>query len=67
MPKSQLDQTGTKRDSRFQLRNNRTYLFDRVLIARNAIYKSAAVIAGAAVNRLLKVTSSVPTLVCQVP
>ena len=44
IPKSQLDQTGMKRYSRFWLQNNCTYLFDRVLIARNAIYKSAAAI-----------------------
>jgi hypothetical protein len=67
VPKSKLDQTGTKRDSKFRLRNDRTYLFDHVLIARNAIYKSAASITGSAVNRLLKATSSVPTLVSQVP
>ena len=51
VPKSQLDQTGMKRDSRFRLRNNHTYLFDRVLIARNAIYKSAVAITGATINR----------------
>ena len=67
VPKSKLDQTGTKRDSKFRLQNDRTYLFDHVLAARNAIYKSAAPIAGAAVNRLLKATSSVPTLVSHVP
>ena len=67
VPKSKLDQTGTKRDSKFRLQNDRKYLFDHVLIARNAIYESAAAIAGAAVNRLLKATSSVPTLVCQIP
>lgn len=55
-----------KRDSKFRLQNSRTYLFDHVLIARNAIYKSAAAIGGAVVNRLLKATSSVPTLVSQV-
>jgi hypothetical protein len=60
--KSKLDQTGTKRDSNFRLKNIRTYLFDSVQIARNAIYKSAAAIAGTVVNRLLKATSSVPTL-----
>ena len=63
MPKSKLDQTGTKCDSNFRLKNVRTYLFDYVQIARNAIYNSAAAIAGAVVNRLLKATSSVPTLV----
>ena len=41
-----LDQTGTKRDSKFQLQNACTYLFNRVQIAQNAIYKSTAVIAG---------------------
>ena len=67
IPKSKLDQTGTKHDSKFRLQNVRTYLFDYVRIARNAIYVSAAAIAGAVVNRLLKVTSSVPTLVSRVP
>jgi hypothetical protein len=63
VPKSKLDQTGTKRDSKFRFQNDRTYLFDHVLIAWNAIYKSAAAIKVATVNRLLKETSSVPTLV----
>jgi len=63
VPKSKLDQTGTKRDSKFRLKNARKYLFDSVQYARNAIYNSAAAIAGTAVDRLLKATSSVPTLV----
>ena len=63
VPKSNLDQSGTKRDSNFRLKNVRTYLFDSVQIARNAIYNSAAAIAGTVVDRLLKATSSVPTLV----
>ena len=63
MPKSKLDQTGTKRDTKFRLKNVRTYLFDYVQNARNAIYKSGAAIAGTVVNQLLKVTSSVPTIV----
>src|SRR5258707_414298 len=67
VPKSKLDQTGTKHDSKFRLQNVCTYLFNYVRIAQNAIYESAAAIAGAVVNRLLKVTSSVPTLVSQVP
>jgi len=58
---------GTKRDSKLRLQNVRTYLFDYVRIARNAIYNSAAAVSGAVVNRLLKATSSVPTLVSQVP
>jgi hypothetical protein len=52
-----------KRDTKFWLKNVRTYLFNYVLIARNAIYKLGAAIAGEAVNRLLKTTSSVPTIV----
>jgi hypothetical protein len=63
VPKTKLDQTGTKHDSNFRLKNVRTYLFDYVQIARKAIYKSAAAIAGTVINRLLKATSSVPTLV----
>ena len=63
VPKSKLDQTGTKHDSNFQLKNVRTYLFNSVQIACNAIYNSAAAIAGTVVDRLLKAMSSVPTLV----
>ena len=37
----------------FGLQNERTYLFNCVLIAWNAIYNSAAAVAGTAVNRLL--------------
>jgi hypothetical protein len=56
-----------KRDGEFRLKNVRTYLFDYVQIARNAIYQLGAAIAGEAVNRLLKPTSSVPTMVSQDP
>ena len=56
-----------KHDSKFWLKNVCTYLFDSVQIARNAIYKLGAAIAGEAVNRLLKPTSSVPTMVSQYP
>ena len=63
MSKSTLDQTGTKRDSNFRLKNVHTYLFDSVKIVRNAIYNSAAAITGTVVDRLLKAMSSVPTLV----
>ena len=52
-----------KRDSGFRLKNVRTYLFDYVQIARNAIYNLGAAITGEVVNRLLKTTSSVPTTV----
>jgi len=56
-----------KRDSKFRLKNVCTYLFDYVQIARNAIYKLGAVIAGEAVNRLLKTTSSVLKIVSPDP
>ena len=61
--KLKLDETGMKLDSNFRLKNARTYLYDSVVAARNAIYKSANAIAGVVVNRLLKATSSVPTVV----
>jgi hypothetical protein len=61
--KSKIDQTGTKRDAQFRKKNVRKYLLDFVHVARDAIYRRAAKISGAVVNRLLKPTSSVPTLV----
>ena len=67
IPKSKLDETGMKRDSKFRLKNIRAYLFDYVQIAQNAIYKLGAAITGKAVNQLLKTTSSVPTMVSQDP
>jgi hypothetical protein len=67
IPKAKFDETGMKGDTKFRLKNVRTYLFDYVQIARNAIYKLGAAIAGEAVNRLLKPTSSVPTIVSQYP
>ena len=63
IPKSKLDETGMKRDSKFRLKNVRTYLFDYIQIAQDAIYRLGAAIAGEAVNRLLKTTSSVPIMV----
>ena len=62
-PKSKIDQTGTKRDSQFREKNVRKYLLDYVRVARDAIYGRAAAIGGAVIDRLLKPTSSVPTLV----
>ena len=67
MPKSNLDQTGTKRDSKFRLKNIRTYLSATVQDARNKIYKLAYAIGGSAVNDLLKATSSAPTVVSKTP
>ncbi|KAF8156767.1 hypothetical protein B0H34DRAFT_789464 [Crassisporium funariophilum] len=60
--KSKLDQTSTKRDSQFREKNVRIHLLDFVRVARDAIYQRAAKISGKVVNRLLKPTSSVPTL-----
>jgi len=62
-PKSKMDQTGAKRDSQFREKNVRKYLLDYVRAARDAIYRGAAAIGGVVVDRLLKPTSSVPTLV----
>jgi hypothetical protein len=60
--KEELNEMGLKRD--LKIRENKCrYLGDLVQRARNLIYKKAAKITGAAVNRLLKPTSSVPTVV----
>ena len=58
-----MDQTGAKRDSQFREKNVRKYLLDYVRVARDAIYRKAAAIGGVVIDRLLKPTSSVPTLV----
>ena len=52
-----------KHDSNFWLKNACTYLLDQVQTAWDAIYRLGMAIAGAAVNWLLKATSSVPTVV----
>jgi hypothetical protein len=46
-----------------RLARMRQFLKDTVIAARNAIYKAGAPIKGAAVERLLKEFSLVPTLV----
>jgi hypothetical protein len=58
-----MDQTGAKRDSQFCEKNVRKHLLDYVRVARDAIYRRAAAIGGVVIDRLLKPTSSVPTLV----
>jgi len=58
-----MDQTGAKRDSQFREKNVRKHLLDYVRVARDAIYRRAAAIGGVVIDRLLKPTSSVPTLV----
>ena len=66
-PKSKMDQTGAKRDSQFREKNVRKYLLDYIREARDAIYRRAVAIGGVVIDRLLKPTSSVPTLVIIFP
>jgi hypothetical protein len=61
--KSRLDLMGQRRDITSRQKNIREYLSLFVLAAREKIYKKASAIGGAAVNRLLKETSAVPTIV----
>jgi hypothetical protein len=58
-----MDRTGSKRDSQFREKHIRKYLLDYVCAARDAIYRKASAISGVVIDRLLKPTSSVPTLV----
>jgi hypothetical protein len=62
-PKSKMDQTGAKRDTQFREKNVRKHLLDYVRAAREAIYRRAIAIGSVVIDRLLKPTSSVPTLV----
>jgi len=53
-------------DSRFRTTNGiRQYLREKVHAARDLVYRVGHAVAGARVNGLLKVTSSVPTIVSQ--
>ena len=63
VPKSQLDLMGQRRDITSRQKKIREYLSFFVLVARENIYKKGSAIGGAAVNRLLKDTSAVPTIV----
>jgi hypothetical protein len=58
-----MDQTGAKQDSQFREKNVRKYLLDYVRVAQDAIYRKAAAIGSVVIDRLLKPTTSVPTLV----
>ncbi|KAG5634841.1 hypothetical protein H0H81_000543 [Sphagnurus paluster] len=62
MPKAQIDRMGLVNDIKFHTANPRQWLSYAVTRAREFIYKMALPIAGAAVDGLLKATSSVPTL-----
>ena len=50
-------------DSNFRLSGIRRYLYKKVQAARDLIYRLGHAVAGAGVNGLLKLTSSVPTIV----
>ena len=67
MPKVHLDRTGWIHDSTFRLNNARQYLHAKVQAARSFIYQLGHAVAGTRVNSLLKLTSSVPTIVSKLP
>jgi len=64
MPKAQFDRMGLKLDMAFRLNHVRKFLSGLVASARTAIYKHARSIGGSVIDRILKPTSSVPTMVC---
>ena len=66
MPKTHLDRMGWILDSSFRISGIRQFLHKKVQAARDLIYRLGHPVAGAAVNRILKLTSSVPTVVCEV-
>jgi hypothetical protein len=59
--KSKLDKLGLRRDILVRIKKPRKFMADMVESARKAIYNLANPIDGAAVNRLLKDFSGVPT------
>ncbi|KAF9532139.1 hypothetical protein CPB83DRAFT_832803 [Crepidotus variabilis] len=61
IPKSKLNDMGKLNDLKYRAQNPRTYLKSLVSRAREIIYTQGAKIGGAAVDRLLRATSSVPT------
>jgi len=55
-------------DSNFRTMGGiRQYLHEKVQAARSLVYRVGHAVAGARVDGLLKVTSSVPTIVSKVP
>ena len=67
-PKTHLDRMGQIPDSKFRTGNGiRQYLHGKVQAARDFVYRVGHTVAGARVDGLLKATSSVPTIVSQVP
>ena len=65
VPKSKLDRVGHISDANLRINQAHKYqdVSESVKKARNAIYKQGVPIGGAYVERLLKQTSTVPTLV----
>ncbi|KAJ3847524.1 hypothetical protein EV368DRAFT_69040 [Lentinula lateritia] len=61
-PKVNLDQMGLYQDMKMR-EKLRVYLYDKVKLTRDWIYNQGVKIQGSAVERLLKTTSSVPTMV----
>lgn len=62
--KSEFDKLSQKLDAHYHITQARTYLGDIITSARNFIYKLGYGIGSAAVERLLKEQSWVPTRVC---
>ena len=68
MPKTRVDRMGQIPDANFRVANGiRQYLCGKVQAARDLVYQVGHAVAGARVDALLKVTSSVPTIVSKVP
>ena len=66
MPKTHLDRMGWLLDANFRTESIRQYLRRKVQAARDLVYQVGHAVAGARVDGLLKSTSSVPTMVCEV-
>ena len=61
--KSEIDKVGQKLDARYRITQARAYIGDLIASARNFIYKLGYGVGSAAVERLLKKQSWVPTRV----
>jgi hypothetical protein len=64
--KADIDKLGYIRDARNRISNARTYARDLVVTARDIIYRLGYGVKSAAVERVLKEKSLVPTLVCAI-
>lgn len=65
IPKVEMDKMGTKPDDTSRLKKAQEFLQLLVAQAQVEIYHAGSSITGIAVERLLKATSSVPTMVCE--